>query len=156
MTTPICRQEKICSERSSLFFLVVQAGFFGGSNNVPGLWRIFSHQCPSQWHVLPSFYIRSPTQGFCSRRFFNIHGDLLMPIFEKIFPVYTANVIKSKGEWAFRADSFMALTQRIILPTVPSGWFRLIALYAFLLLSHLPYSVTTGDLRLIYTADGKK
>lgn len=42
-----------------------------------------------------------------------------MPDFEKTFPVYTANVTKSKGEWAFRAASFMALTQRIIQPMSP-------------------------------------
>lgn len=46
-------------------------------------------------------------------------GILLMPVFEKKFPIYTTNVIKSKGKWAFKTVSFMALTQRIILPISP-------------------------------------
>lgn len=81
-------------------------------------------------------------------------GILLMPVFEKTFPVYATNVTKVKGNGLLEQSPSWPRPKELFY--VPSGWFRLIALYSFLLLSHFPYSVITGGLRLIYTADGKK
>lgn len=66
--------------------LVGTGWWFGHAGRARGLRWIFSHRCPSQRRVPPSFYILSPTQGFC----------FCMPVFKKMFCVYTANVIKKE------------------------------------------------------------
>lgn len=57
--------------------------FFGCSSKVPGLWRTFSHQCPSQRHIPPSFYILSPTQVFCLCQFLKKRSLFTLPMLQK-------------------------------------------------------------------------
>lgn len=142
VTTPICRQEKTCSEGSSLF-----------------VWwyRLFFWMFQQSSWTLKNFFPQVPIPE--ARSSLVLHplsntGILLMPVFEKMFPVYTANVTKVKGNGLLEQSPSWPRPKELFY--VPSGWFRLIALYSFLLLSHFPYSATTGGLRLIYTADGKK